>query len=72
MDTDETWKERLIRLETYREEDRKVLNEIQEKVNTFHDDMTRYRGFLGAVTFFGSALLLAVELFKDWILNHWK
>ncbi len=64
--------ERLAILEARREDDAATLLDIQEKVNAFHDEMVKYRGIVGAVTFLASALVVAVELLKDWFLSHWK
>lgn len=45
------------------------LKEIKDKVSAFHDEMTRYRGFVGALTLIGSGLTVFVSLFKDKIFN---
>lgn len=63
---------RVAVLEADRESDRAILKEIQEKVNSFHDEMVRYRGFFGAITFLGSSIVVAIGLFKDYIVSHWR
>lgn len=49
-----------------------TLDKIEKKVNSIYDDMNRYKGYLGAFTFFGSCIVVMISLFKDWLLNHWK
>jgi len=64
--------ERMATLEANYRIDTATLNDIQEKVNAFHDEMVRYKGFVGALTFLGSGAVIAVTLLKDWFLSHWK
>lgn len=64
--------ERIAILEAHREADSIVLADIQTKVNGFHDEMIRYRGWFGAFTFIGSSVIVAITLFKDWFLSHWR
>lgn len=65
-------KERIAVLETKFEDLNKTLTDIQTKVNSLHDTINKYHGFVGALTFIGSGFVIAVGLLKDYIVNHWK
>ena len=65
-------RDRLARLEENGKDRDEVLEEIRKKVSRLHDDMTRYKGFLGAITFLGSSIVVAMGIAKDYLLNHWK
>lgn len=41
----------------------KIMHEIK-------DEMTRYKGFLGGVAFLISCLVVAMSMFKEWIIKH--
>jgi hypothetical protein len=41
----------------------KIMHEIR-------DEMTRYKGFLGGIAFLVSCLVVAVSMFKEWIIKH--
>lgn len=41
----------------------KILYEIK-------DEMTRYKGFLGGISFLVTCLVVAGTMFKDWIIKH--
>lgn len=56
---------RLISLENRQEQILKKLDEI-------HNYMIKYKGFLGALIFLGSAIYSFVIVSKDWIINHLK
>ena len=64
--------DRISVLEANRETDKELMQDVQKKVNEIHDDMSRYKGYLGAITFFGSCLVVFADLFKGWIMDHWK
>ena len=44
--------------------------ELLKLMHEIKDEMTRYKGFLGGIAFLVSCLVVAVSLFKDWILKH--
>lgn len=62
--------QQLVVLERLREEDKEVRDAILEKVTHIESEMTRYRGFLGGVTFLGACLVTAATLFKEWLIEH--
>lgn len=64
--------ERVAVLENQSSSLERVLKDIQAKVDSLHDEMTRYKGFLGAITFVGSGVVIAIGLFKDYLLRHWN
>lgn len=41
----------------------KIMHEIR-------DEMTRYKGFLGGIAFLVSCLVVAISMFKEWIIKH--
>lgn len=41
----------------------KIMHEIR-------DEMTRYKGFLGGIAFLISCLVVAMSMFKEWIIKH--
>ncbi len=41
----------------------KIMHEIR-------DEMTRYKGFLGGIAFLVSCLVVAMSMFKEWIIKH--
>lgn len=63
--------ERIGNLEANQDSINSMLNNIQGKVDSFHDDMTRYKGMLGAAAFIASGILTCLTLLKSWIMNHW-
>lgn len=65
-------RDRLSRLEETGKERDDILEDIRRKVNKLHDDAMRYKGFLGAITFLGSSLVVALGFLKDYLMNHWK
>lgn len=44
--------------------------ELLKLMHEIKDEMTRYKGFLGGIAFLVSCLVVAVSIFKDWILKH--
>jgi hypothetical protein len=44
--------------------------ELLRLMHEIKDEMTRYKGFLGGVAFLVSCLVIAVSIFKEWILKH--
>jgi hypothetical protein len=44
--------------------------ELLRLMHEIKDEMTRYKGFLGGVAFLVSCLVVAVSIFKEWILKH--
>jgi uncharacterized membrane protein YjjP (DUF1212 family) len=44
--------------------------ELLKLMHEIKDEMTRYKGFLGGVAFLVSCLVVAVSIFKEWILKH--
>jgi hypothetical protein len=44
--------------------------ELLRLMHEVKDEMTRYKGFLGGVAFLVSCLVVAVSIFKEWILKH--
>lgn len=46
--------------------------EMLELMHSIKDEMTRYKGFLGGITFIASGVGIFLTLFKDWVVNHLK
>lgn len=44
--------------------------ELLKLMHEIKDEMTRYKGFLGGIAFLVSCLVVAVSIFKDWLLKH--
>lgn len=44
--------------------------ELLKLMHEIKDEMTRYKGFLGGIAFLVSCLVVAVSIFKEWILRH--
>lgn len=49
-----------------------ALDDIQAELKAIHDEMTRYKGFLGGCTFLITCLGTFLMFGKDWLLSHWK
>lgn len=62
--------ERIAVLEAEVEALKKDQQDILVCLHEIKDEITRYKGFLGGVTFLLSALTVALGMFKDWILDH--
>ena len=43
-----------------------------EKIDEIHQDLTRYRGFIGGIMFIGTAIWTFITFGKDYLLSHWK
>lgn len=46
--------------------------ELTEKMDLIYTEMTKYKGFIGAVSFMLSGVLVCWNLFGDFIKDHWK
>jgi ABC-type uncharacterized transport system fused permease/ATPase subunit len=64
--------ERIAILESTSEETKQTLEAIDKKLDQLHADMTRYKGFLGGVTFVGSCVMAFLALGKEWILSRMR
>lgn len=64
--------ERVVVLENEVSNLKEDLKEILKTVKEIDEQMTRYKGFLGGITFVVSAIGVFWSFGKDWILNHWK
>lgn len=53
--------------EQYRRIDTKL-----EKLDTIHDDLTKYRGFMGGIMLVATAIWTFISFGKDYLLSHWK
>lgn len=64
--------ERLVVVETKVTSLESDIKDILQTVKTIDDQMTRYKGFLGGITFILSAVGVFWSFGREWILNHWK
>lgn len=64
--------ERVVVLETQVATLTEDLKEILKTVKEIDDQMTRYKGFLGGITFVLSAVGVFWSFGKEWVLNHLK
>jgi uncharacterized membrane protein YjjP (DUF1212 family) len=62
--------ERIAIVETKVENLEDQHKELLKLLHEIKDEMTRYKGFLGGVAFLVSCLVVAVSIFKEWILKH--
>lgn len=44
--------------------------EILKCMHEIKDEMMRYKGFLGGITFLVSGIGIFITLFKDWLIKH--
>lgn len=61
--------ERIAVLETKVAEVQNDNKEILATLKVMQGELTKYKGFLGGVTFVGSCILVAVTMFKDVLLK---
>ena len=71
--TEETVEAKLARMEerlaNHIVDEEKLLAALQESVDGMKSDLTRYKGFIGGVTFIISALFTVLTLVKERILG---
>ena len=59
--------ERVAVLESELTQVKKDLQDIRETTEQILSELTRYKGFLGGITFIISGVLLSWQLFGEWI-----
>lgn len=69
---DQTLPERVAVLESQQVTNAETLQQISERLQNIHDDLTRYKGAMGVLFLVGSSMAAAVALLKDWVMAHWK
>jgi hypothetical protein len=62
--------ERVAVLEAQRVSDQAMLASINAKLDALHQDMTKYKGFLGGIAFVGSCVGVFLGFMKEWVLSH--
>lgn len=62
--------ERIAVLEAEAKTTKERLGLIIDKLDTVEKELTRYKGFLGGITFIMSGIVVAVGLVKDWFLKQ--
>lgn len=69
---EQTIPERVAVLEAQQVNNADALREIAERLQSIHDDLTKYKGAMGVLMLVGSSLAAAAAMLKDWFLAHWK
>lgn len=49
-----------------------AIDGLKTTVDAIHQELTRYRGFVGGVLFIGSCLGTFFGVAHNWIMSHWK
>jgi hypothetical protein len=64
--------ERIVVLETELSALKTAHTETMKKLDQILSEMTRYKGFLGGMTFLLTGVGVAWSLFHGWIEKHWQ
>jgi hypothetical protein len=64
--------ERIAVLEARMDAVEKDSSAILKELKAIHDEMTRYKGFMGGVAFLISGVAIVASFAKDWLISHIK
>lgn len=57
--------ERIDRLEA-------KIDEILKRQGKMEQELSKYKGFIGGISFVVSCVIVFMTFGKDWLLSHWK
>lgn len=63
--------ERIVALEVEMETIKSAQKEMLEKQDQILDEMRKYKGFLGGISFVVSGVAVFWSLFGNWVRDHW-
>lgn len=64
--------ERVVALEVQVKEIKDDLDEILKELKEVNGQLTKYKGFIGGITFIVGGIPVIWTLGKDWFLRHWS